>query len=186
MKRLLSILLCLTLVLSLIPISASATETTETTESTDGASIEELEKFGFSLDPDSYDTTALKPGTHPLEPKYDLYIDNGSTHQKTNSKWKHTDPTSSQKYSQFTFDKGITDAFTNNESPVYFTSTGFAATETGIDDHIAKVYFQGLCGKILLSIYDAKGTALLTGYETGGCVWSSTPVLVAAKPVDVK
>ena len=42
MKKLLSILLCMMLIASLIPISASATETTE---STDGASLEELEKF---------------------------------------------------------------------------------------------------------------------------------------------
>ena len=37
MKKLLSILLCMMLITSLIPISASATETTE---STDGASLE--------------------------------------------------------------------------------------------------------------------------------------------------
>ena len=60
MKKLLSILLCMMLITSLIPISASATETTESTE---GASLEVLEKFGFSLDPNSYDTNALKPGT---------------------------------------------------------------------------------------------------------------------------
>ena len=160
------------LIASLIPISASATETTE---STDGASLEELEKFGFSLDPDSYDTNALKPGTHPLEPKYDLYIDNGSKHSKTDAWLKNSKTLLSPIYYYFGLSKEISDAFSNKESVPYFVSTGFAATETGVDDHIAKVYFESgkTGGKILLSIYDAKGNALLTGYETGGYVYES-------------
>ena len=171
MKKLLSILLCMMLITSLIPISASATETTE---STDGASLEVLEKFGFSLDPNSYDTNALKPGTHPLEPKYDLYIDNGSKHSKTDARLKHAIPSGLNFYSRFNLSLEVSDAFTNQESSPYFVSTGFAATETGVDDHIAKVYFESgkTGGRILLSIYDAKGNALVTGYETGGYVAS--------------
>ena len=171
MKKLLSILLCMMLITSLIPISASATETTESTE---GASLEELEKFGFSLDPNSYDTNALKPGTHPLEPKYDLYIDNGSKHSKTNARLKHAIPSGLNLYPRFNLSLEVSDAFTNQESSPYFVSTGFAATETGVDDHIAKVYFESgkSGGRILLSIYDAKGNALVTGYETGGYVAS--------------
>ena len=171
MKRFLSILLCMMLITSLIPISASATETTE---STDGASLEVLEKFGFSLDPDADDTTALKPGSHPLEPKYDLYIDNGSKHSKTDARLKHAIPSGLNLYPRFNLSLEVSDAFTNKESVPYFVSTGFAATSTGVDDHIAKVYFESgkTGGKILLSIYDAKGNALLTGYETGGYVFS--------------
>ncbi|MBR5218944.1 MAG: hypothetical protein IKV89_04350, partial [Clostridia bacterium] len=173
MKKLLSILLCMMLIASLIPISASATETTE---STDGASLEELEKFGFSLDPDSYDTTALKPGTHPLEPKYDLYIDKGSKHSKTDAWLRHyKSAILLETYYNFGLSPEISDAFTNKESVPYFVSTGFAATETGVDDHIAKVYFES-GNKILLSIYDAKGNALLTGYETGGYVLTSEAI----------
>ncbi len=169
MKKLLSILLCMMLITSLIPISASATETTESTE---GASLEELEKFGFALDPDSYDTTALKPGTHPLEPKYDLYIDNGSKHSKTDARLKHAVVSGLNFYPQFNLSLEVSDAFSNKESVPFFVSTGFAATSTGVDDHIAKVYLKGgqSGGKILLSIYDAKGNALLTGYDTGGYV----------------
>lgn len=169
MKKLLSILLCMMLITSLVPISASATETAE---STDGASPEVLEKFGFSLDPNSYDTNALKPGTHPLEPKYDLYIDNGSKHSKTNARLKHAIPSALNLYQRFNLSLEVSDAFTNQESSPYFVSTGFSATETGVDDHIAKVYFESgkTGGRILLSIYDAKGNALVTGYETGGYV----------------
>ena len=171
MKKLLSILLCMMLITSLIPIGASATETTE---STDGASPEVLEKFGFSLDPNSYDTNALKPGTHPLEPKYDLYIDKGSKHSKTDARLKHAIPSGLNIYPRFNLSLEVSDAFTNQESSPYFVSTGFAATETGVDDHIAKVYFESgkTGGRILLSIYDAKGNALVTGYETGGYVAS--------------
>ena len=170
MKKLLSILLCMMLIASLIPISASATETTE---STDGASLEVLEKFGFSLDPNSYDTNALKPGTHPLEPKYDLYIDNGSKHSKTNAKLRHFKSNFLlETYYNFELSPGISDAFSNKESVPFFVSTGFSATSTGVDDHIAKVYFANKArgGKILLSIYDAQGNALVTGYDTGGYV----------------
>ena len=171
MKKLLSILLCMMLITSLIPISASATENTESTEVT---SPEVLEKFGFSLDPNSYDTNALKPGTHPLEPKYDLYIDNGSKHSKTDARLKYAIPSGLNIYPRFNLSLGVSDAFTNQESSPYFVSTGFAATETGVDDHIAKVYFESgkAGGRILLSIYDAKGNALVTGYETGGYVSS--------------
>ena len=157
------------LITSLIPISASATENTESTE---GTSPEVLEKFGFSLDPNSYDTNALKPGTHPLEPKYDLYIDNGSKHSKTDARLKHAIISGLNFYPRFNLSLEVSDAFTNKESVPYFVSTGFAATETGVDDHIAKVYlpYGKSGGNIRMSIYDAQGNAIVTGFETGGYI----------------
>ena len=144
-----------------------------------------MEKFGFSLDPNSYDTNALKPGTHPLEPKYDLYIDNGSKHSKTDARLKHAIPSGLNFYPRFNLSLEVSDAFTNQESSPYFVSTGFAATETGVDDHIAKVYFESgkTGGRILLSIYDAKGNALVTGYETGGYVVSVALALIGISEV---
>ena len=68
MKKFLSILLCLCIVMSLVPISTFAADSTESDEPT---SEEVLDMFGFEPDTDSYDTNALKPGTHPIEPKYD-------------------------------------------------------------------------------------------------------------------
>ena len=172
MKKLISILLCISMLMSFVPFAVSAAESTE---STDGASLEELEKFGFSLDPDSYDTNALKPGTHPLDPKYDLYIDYGDRTKKSNAEQFITSQyteygTKVCDYSGITL--GMEDAFTDSESTPYMATTGFSATGTGVDDHIAKIFFSNerRGGKILLSIYDAAGNALVTEYDTGGYV----------------
>ena len=83
MKKLLSLTLCLCMVLTLVPAFAvvQAAETDE--EVTENQNT--LEMFGFPLDPDSYDTHALKPGTHPISPKYDLYMDDGSKFIKNKS-----------------------------------------------------------------------------------------------------
>ena len=70
MKKIFSIVLCLSIIMSLIPVGTNAKDVT--TQSTKNA----LELFGFPLDPDSYDTQALKKGTYPVSPKYDLYVDN--------------------------------------------------------------------------------------------------------------
>ena len=59
-------------------VASAATSVDATPEATRNA----LELFGFPLDPDSYDTQALKQGTYPVSPKYDLYVDNYSQIQK--------------------------------------------------------------------------------------------------------
>ena len=123
-----------------------------------------LELFGFPLDPDSYDTQALKGGTYPLSPKYNLYWDNvDKTYIKAGKKVNYG-----------TFRNEITDKgeYTNKENTPYSATTGFAATSTGVEDHIAKVYFSHgrQCAHIYLSVYDANGNAIVTGYNTGGYV----------------
>lgn len=131
-----------------------------------------LEMFGFNLDASSYDTNALKPGSHPISPKYDLYIDYGSKHRKSNAITGEVNPLNLNVVKYFATSLGMKDAFTNAESKPYFVSTGFAATSTGVDDHIAKVYFEygASCANIFMSIYDAQGNALVKGYNTGGYV----------------
>lgn len=178
MKKLLSLALCLCMVLTLVPAFTvvQAAETDE--EAVENQNT--LEMFGFPLDPDSYDTHALKPGTHPISPKYDLYMDDGSKFMKNESTVMKL-PTAATilkpslnqyRYSMFNT-TGST--FTNKEAAPFFTTTGFAATSTGVDDHIAKVYFGygASCGNIRLSIYDAQGNAIVTGFETGGYVATS-------------
>lgn len=169
MKKLLSLLLCLCMIMSFVPSGVVMAESTESDEST---SQEVLDMFGFKPDPDSYDTNALKPGTHPIEPKYDFYLDTGSTVKKgvTTIKWSILNAlTKSFAYKNSTT---VTDAFTGKESKPYFVSTAFSASGTGINNLIAKVYFEygASCGNIFLSIYDAEGNALVKGHNTGGYV----------------
>lgn len=82
MRKFLSMILCISMLLSLtvfVPtVTSAATNTDATPESTRNA----LELFGFPLDPDSYDTQALKKGTYPVAPKYDLYVDNADKIKK--------------------------------------------------------------------------------------------------------
>ena len=76
MKKFLSMLLCLCMLLSFMPVMGVSAQADNT---------DILEMFGFNLDASSYDTNALKPGSHPISPKYDLYIDYGSKHRKSNA-----------------------------------------------------------------------------------------------------
>ncbi len=164
MKKFFSTLLCLSMLTAVVPIDATAAEGSDVTpESTRNA----LELFGFPLDPDSYDTQALKAGTYPVSPKYDLYVDNyGSIQKYTGSKYANA---SNILYTRMTDSPS---SFTNNENQPYSVVTGFSASGTGVEDHIAKAYFPyGRSGaNICLSIYDANGNALVTGFETGGFV----------------
>ena len=169
MKRLLSILLCLCISLSFMPVIGVSAEDDY---------MDTLKMFGFDLDASSYDTNALKPGSHPIAPKYDLYIDYGSKHRKSNAIKGEVNPLNMNIVKYFATSLGMKDAFTNAESKPYFVSTGFAATSTGVDDHIAKVYFEygASCANIFMSIYDAQGNALVKGYNTGGYVVTSDTV----------
>ncbi|MBQ6794606.1 MAG: hypothetical protein IJO83_00510, partial [Clostridia bacterium] len=163
MKKFLSMLLCLCMLLSFMPVMGVSAQADNT---------DILEMFGFNLDASSYDTNALKPGSHPISPKYDLYIDYGSKHRKSNAITGEVNPLNLNIVKYFATGLGMKDAFTNAESKPYFVSTGFAATSTGVDDHIAKVYFEygASCANIFMSIYDAQGNALVKGYNTGGYV----------------
>lgn len=165
MKKLLSILLVLCMLMTLVPMGALA----------DDANKNALELFGFPLDPDSYDTHALKKGTYPVAPKYDMYM----TGEKSIYKWTGKMSTS----------KGLTigtiklpdtcyplltkkETYTTSQDQPYSATTGFAGTGTGVEDHIARVYFSNgrSGGNIRMSIYDAAGNTLIADFETGGYV----------------
>ena len=160
MKKIFSVLLSLAMVMSFLPVSISAAEDSESQKNA-------LELFGFPLDPESYDTKALKKGIYPVSPKYDLYVDNYSqTRKYISSKYTNSDEI------MYTRVTDSPTSFTNKENVPYSVVTGFSASGTGVEDYIAKAYFpygrKGL--NICLSIYDAKGNAIVTGYETGGYV----------------
>ena len=70
MKKLLSALLCIAMLAS-FGVAVSAEEDS-------AAKQNALELFGFPLDPDSYDTQAIKKGTYPVSPKYDLFVDDSN------------------------------------------------------------------------------------------------------------
>ena len=160
MKKILTLMVSFVMLMSFLPGSVNAAENVSSQQNA-------LEMFGFPLDPDSYDTQTLKQGTYPVSPKYDLYVDNYSNIQKY--------PADKYTNSNNTIYARLTDSPTstaNGENVAYSAVTGFASTSTGVDDCIAKVYFPyGRKGaNIRLSIYDANGNALVTGYETGGYV----------------
>lgn len=144
-------------------VASAATNTDATPESTKNA----LELFGFPLDPDSYDTQALKTGTYPMSPKYDLYADDYSQIRKyTGSKVANS---AGSLYTQIT--KTPTNYTNTNKTP-YSAVTGFAASGTGVEDYIAKAYFSyGRQGaNIYLSIYNSNGSSVVSGFNTGGYV----------------
>ena len=166
MKKRLSILLVLCMLMTIMPLGVFAEDT---------ANKNALELFGFPLDPDSYDTHALKKGTYPVAPKYDMYL---------------TDTTSLYKYTGYMYNFpgsttfGITlpalsrptltksKTYTNSQNQPYSATTGFSASGTGVEDHIARVYFSNgrSGGNIRMAIYDAEGNCLIPAQETGGYV----------------
>ena len=166
MKKLLSILLVLCMLVTLVPMGAFA-------EDDDNKNA--LELFGFPLDPDSYDTHALKKGTYPVAPKYDMYLTNTTSLSKYTGKMfniKGADlgivkmpDTSSQMITK-------NNTYTNSQNQPYSATTGFAGTGTGVEDHIARVYFSNgrSGGNIRMAIYDAAGKTLVSDFETGGYV----------------
>ena len=147
------------MLMSIVPTCVGAAENSDPNQNA-------LEMFGFPLDPDSYDTQALKNGTYPVAPRYDLYVDNADKIKKYSAELVDD---GTKIYSKLTSTPNM---YANKENAAYTVATGFAATYTGVNDHIAKAYF--LSGKkganILLSVYDANGNALVTGFDTGGYV----------------
>ena len=81
-----------------------------------------------------------------------LYVDTGAKVQKSNGVKIFEGEEDSVYFKYYLHNLEMTDAFTNSVNVPYFVSTGFSATESGIDDHIAKV--NGLavradgCGRI--------------------------------------
>ena len=169
MKKFLSIILCLCMVMATLPCLVSAEE------ETGGADKNALEMFGFPLDPDSYDTHALKKGTYPVSPKYDLYVNDYNKIWKFHG--KKVKASDSTIYSSL--DINISKPyFSDAESANYSVSTGFSAYGTGVNDHVVKAYLGGgqSGGSIRLAVYDADGNAVVTGFETGGFVNTSEKI----------
>lgn len=160
MKKVLSLLLCLCIMVTLMPMCVGA-------QVSDDSNKNALELFGFPLDPDSYDTQALKAGTYPIAPKYNLYVDNSTSIRKyTGTKYTNSNNIIYTRLPE------VPVSYFNKEQQPYSVVTGFSADGTGVNGHVAKAYFpygrQG--ANICLSIYDANGSALVTGFETGGFV----------------
>ena len=86
MKKFLSTVLCLCMIISILPLQAVTA--TEVDAETDTAT---LEKFGFAPDESTYDTEGLKPGKHILNQGYDLYADRGFDFEKRTYQKEHTD-----------------------------------------------------------------------------------------------
>ena len=181
MKKILSVLLCLGMILSFMPISVSAAK-----DNTDM-----LEKFGFKPDLDAYDTNALIPGTHPIDPKYDLYVANGNKISSYSGKIQEVKKNPIILYNRFYSTLQSQKDYIAKEATQYCATTGFASTSTGVEDYYAKAYFyvnynmpgfEALSstgyngGNIFLSIYDAKGNPIVNGYNTGGYVATSDSI----------
>ncbi len=163
MKKILSILLCISMLIPLVasvPMSVGASENSDTNRNA-------LELFGFPLDPDSYDTKALKAGTYPVSPKYDLFVD-VCTGKNMYPATKFTNANGNM-YTRFA-DEPV--KYKNMEAVHYSASTGFSASGTGVNDHIAKVYFpyNNRGANICMSIYDANGNSVVNEFQTGGFV----------------
>lgn len=165
MKKILSMLLSVGMLLSLT--TFVPTVTSAATDGTPQSTKNALELFGFPLDPDSYDTQALKKGTYPVSPKYDLFVDDYNLIRLFEGR-RSTD-SNNVIYSELF---NTTRAYQNSENVPYSAATGFSALGTGVNDHIAKAYFvSGKKGKnIYLSVYDSEGNPIVTGFDTGGYV----------------
>jgi hypothetical protein len=68
MKKILSMLLCISMLLSFATIAAGAEDESLTTDA------QTLKKFGFDIDEAAYNTQALKPGTHAVETQNELVV----------------------------------------------------------------------------------------------------------------
>ena len=172
MKKLLCLLLCICILMSV---------TTAVVAEEEIANEKTMEMFGFKPDPASYRTDALKPGTHPIDPKYDLLIDFGNKTIKSNAALEKirmivsVTNTNTYKYAPRFH---MADAFTDRVETPYFETTTFASTSTGIKDLVAKIYFGNgqQAGYILLDIYDAEGNVLLEGYSTQGGIYTEEAI----------
>ena len=121
MRKILSIFLCISMLISLVPFSVGAAENSDSNQNA-------LEMFGFPLDPDSYDTQALKKGTYPISPAYELYVDNYNYIQKYSGSKQTTG--SSGEFSISTSLAEIPNSYVNQESAIYSVVTGFSASGT--------------------------------------------------------
>ena len=145
----------------------------------DDKTVETLKKLGFSPDPSSYKTDALRPGTNPIEAKYDVYTQGYDVTENVMRKFVGSKEKKGENiikdytnyYQELTLNKEYNKVEGASEWSV---STSFAATGTGIETHIAKVSFENgnQLGRILLSIYDSKGNELVSKAPTDGYVVS--------------
>ena len=162
MKRFLSILLCLCMIISTLPVMVGAEN------STDSSNMQVLESLGFNTNTSVYDTNGVKKGTSPVDTRYNLYADVAGTTYKLTAGQKSAYTKNNVEYMGYDL-TGPEAVWTNSENN-YFVSTVFAPTSTRIEDYIAKVHLASGSkgGKVLLTIYDAKGNKIINGYDTGG------------------
>lgn len=167
MKKFLWVLLCVCMIASVAAFTVSAVD-----DNTDT-----LELFGFSPDPSTYDTNALKPGKHVLEQGFDLYADHGGKF----SKWEYSKTLFSMWGDRsFRYNVDNTENYSTTGNATFFTSVAFDPTGSKSDNYIARVSLEdGIWGgRYLLSIFDAKGNVVIDRFVTNGRITTATQIHV--------
>ena len=160
MKKFLSTVLCLCMIISILPLQAVTATETETDTAI-------LEKFGFSPDESTYDTNALKPGKHVLDKGYKLYADTGWEFQQWDVSKVYNSSSLSRGYS-YSFEN--TAALSGSSANYYFASAAFDPTGCKAENYVAKAYLSSNTGgcAIKLCIVDSQGSAVIPSYTTKG------------------
>ena len=162
MKKILSLLICVCMLLSCMPFVASANDEELTTDK------QTLKSFGFDIDESAYNTHALKPGTHAVETQNELVITTSLptyTIPLTYNRFYEFEKTHTQTANALTrlvkigreFEmKPAEDSMSGlidrvNGTPEYFVTSSFDPNCSGMKSYTAKVYYSG--GMISLAVY---------------------------------
>ena len=168
MKKFLSTVLCLCMIISILPLQAVTA--TEVDAETDTAT---LEKFGFAPDESTYDTEGLKPGKHILNQGYDLYADRGIDFEK----WEYSKEVDSEN-AMINAKKAAN--YSISKSHAYFATTAFDPTGCKADNYVARVYLEDYMsgGRVMLHVFDANGNVVIDSFATNGRISTATDINV--------
>ena len=171
MKKLLSMILCISMILSFANIAAGAEAESLTPDA------QTLKKFGFDIDEAAYNTQALKPGTHAVETQNELVVttsilEPGQTYTKPytlNSFYEfeknyitedNTHSLTIKRTLARTFDmKLASDYFSlqaNDLTPPYFVTSSFDPDCRGMKAYTAKLsykWWSNAGGTLSLQVY---------------------------------
>ena len=178
MKKLLSILLCLAMVLSMFTVASYAEETTD-------SDTEKLEMLGFALDPGSYNLNALKPGKHIIDTKYELLFSETTTDGSSYNGYSYIEKFKKEYYTvtsnvilglpttisttKLNFDYDSTEIpLPYNKNP-YEVSAPFDPNGSGKDEYLARIALDDVTHNLMLyfSRIDATATEILAEVKIG-------------------
>ena len=178
MKKLLSILLCLAMVLSMFTVASYAEETTD-------SDTEKLEMLGFALDPGSYNLNALKPGKHIIDTKYELLFSETTTDGSSYNGYSYIEKFKKEYYTvtsnviaglpttisttKLNFDYDSTEIpLPYNKNP-YEVSVPFDPNGSGKDEYLARIALDDATHNLMLyfSRIDATATEILAEVKIG-------------------